>query len=645
MNILTIIPIVKGSIKDSLTYFTKEDVTKGSIVSIPLRKKTAYGLVIESKNIEDEKYNLKTLSYSIRKIEKTKARKIFSDNFIESSKLIADYYASNIGSVLFSLIPNVILENSIGINYSPKDTTSESFHEVLLLQSDDEERYATYKSLIREEFAKGKSVFFCLPTTEDLKNAKHTLEKGIERYTYTLHSLLPKKEVIETWQKIIEETHPVLIIATGLFLSIPRDDISTIILEKESSRSYKMQSKPFADIRNVAEIIAKKSNKKLMLGDTLLRAETLWQGKNGNYAELSPLKYRSLTTANCEIVDMRVPKDQKKEQFTIFSDKLKNIITEARENNENTFLFCGRKGLFPVTVCSDCGTVVVCKNCQAPVVLYGNKTVRPPSEKTHESSGKNLFVCHHCGERRDALELCGHCGGWRLVPLGIGSEQVFEQIKNMFPEATVIIIDKEHVSTHKQAVKSRDLFYSTPGSILVGTEMVLTYLNEKIDNTAVVSLDSFFSIPDFRINEKIFHILLSLRALSERHMLVQTRQENTSANWKLFEYAIRGNLLDFYRDEINERKLVGYPPFTTYIKLTVEGEKMAVKKQMVEIVKYMEPYKLLTFDAFNPGGAKKFTIHGLISMERDAWVDKELLEKLRSLPPFVSIKVDPESLL
>ena len=175
--------------------------------------------------------------------------------------------------------------------------------------------------------------------------------------------------------------------------------------------------------------------------------------------------------------------------------------------------------------------------------------------------------------------------------------------------------------------------------------MALTYLNQKIENTTVVSIDSYFSIPDFRINEKVFHILLAIQELSEKNFLIQTRQERTSAPWKIFDYALRGNLIDFYRDEIEDRKKIGYPPFTTYIKITLEGEKTAVKKQMDDISSILKPYELSVFDAWNPGSAKKFSVHGLISLPKEKWPDKILLQKLHSLPPYVMIKVDPDTLL
>jgi primosomal protein N' (replication factor Y) len=250
-------------------------------------------------------------------------------------------------------------------------------------------------------------------------------------------------------------------------------------------------------------------------------------------------------------------------------------------------------------------------------------------------------VCNHCGERREADELCEYCKGWRLNPLGIGVDRVAEEIAEQFPKSQIFLMDKEHVTTHKQAVKVRDQFYATPGSIMIGTEMALTYLNEKIDNTAVVSLDSYFSIPDYQINEKIFHILLEMRNLTKTVFYVQTRQADT----KIFDYATRGNLMDFYRDEINDRKEVGYPPFATYIKITLEGEKSAVKKEMQEMAEFLKPFDVSIFDAFTPGSKDKFLTHGLIALPKGVWINKELLDKLRMLQPRAQVRIDPATLL
>jgi primosomal protein N' (replication factor Y) len=397
-------------------------------------------------------------------------------------------------------------------------------------------------------------------------------------------------------------------------------------------------------VRTVAKIVAKETNRKIIFGDSLLRAETLWQEKSGDAANqataLSPLKFRSLSPAKCEIIDTRTAKDFKKKEFEIFSPELLEMLAQAKENNEHTFLFCARKGLSPTTVCSDCGTVVACTNCAAPVVLYVKKS---------GNQVNNLFVCGHCGETRPADTKCVYCSGWRLTTLGIGIETIVEKIEKLLPknftENPLIILDKDHVTTHTQALKARNKFYNTPGSICIGTELALPYLNQPVENSAVVSLDSFFSIPDFRIHEKIFHILLDIRAFTQKKMLVQTRQKENSPGHKIMDYALKGNLIDFYRDEIEERKLVNYPPFSVFIKLSIKGDKKIIREKMENIKKdfALSSHELSVFDAF--GAEKANTVHGLLTLPTENWPNPVLLAKLRALPLSVQIKVDPDTLL
>jgi len=662
MFIITIIPISRGIGKDTLTYFTAEKVALGSLVSVPIRGKKSHGLVIEIKDAREAKSELKNLSYAMKKIEKVEQHFFLQENFVEAARAVADYYATTVGAVLSALVPKAILEsqeNFVGekkVEEKNKTEISENENEnsdkptareVLLLQTGDSERYGAYKSVIREEFARGRSVFFCLPTVEDIKNFGESLQKGIENYTFVLHGRLTKKEIVQTWQKILTEKHPVLIIATGSFLSLPRADIGTIILEKESSRAYKTQSRPFLDIRTVAEIVAKKSGARLIFGDQLLQTETIWKQKNGDFAELSPLSFRSLSTCQCKKVDMRSPADMEKKEFKILSDEVKKMLVSARENSERSFVFCGRKGLFPQTVCADCGTAVVCKNCDAPVVLYKKKSgdLKNPLLNGHTTTARlqrlNLFVCHHCGERRDADVLCENCHGWRLLPLGVGIQNVAEEIKKILPKSEIFMMDADSVTTYKKVVKIRDDFFATPGAVLVGTEMALSFLNQDVENSVVVSLDSFFSIPDFKISEKVFHILLQMRALTSQKMLVQTRQPENP----LFDQALSGNLIDFYREQVSERKNLNYPPFAKFIKLSIQGNKTAIKNQMEEIAVALKPFELSIFEAFSAGPQNKSIVHGLLTVSPESWPEKDLLEKLRGLPMFVAIKIDPDTLL
>lgn len=622
---------MKGfSSKETLTYFTSINAPVGSIVKVPIRKKVISGIVLSLQEVADVKSSIKDSDYQIKKIEKINPCDLVLPEFIKASKDTANYLASSTGSVLNSIIPKNILLNADKLKFEIKKTEKVSRpFEKFILQADDEERYVNYRGLIREEFAKNFSIFFCLPTIQDIKKTFEILSKGIEQYAFILHSGLSKKEISEIWVKILNEPHPVLIIATGLFLSLPRNDIGTIIVDKENSSAYKSQTRPRLDIRKFSEILSNKIGARLIFGDLLLRTETIWRYEQGEFVEFSPLKLRSLSTAKQEIIDMKKIKDKKGEpDFKIISEQMENLIYQNQKNNEHMFVFVARRGLSPTTVCNDCETIVACSFCKAPTVL-------------HRSNKENFFLCHRCGERRNALEKCSNCDSWNLTPLGIGMEKVYQELNDKFPKMKIFRIDADNSPTHNTARQTAKKFYESPGSLLLGTEMAFVYLNEKIANTAVVSVDSFFSLPDFRVNEKVLSILLKIRSWASKNFLIQTR----GASQKIIEYATKGNLAEFYREEINNRKELLYPPFSTLIKITVSGDKKKVVDEMDKLEKYLEPNSISIFPAFTPFAKGKYNMHALIKIPRNDWIDKKLLEKLLNLPQNFDVNVDPETLL
>jgi primosomal protein N' len=630
MKIINILPISRGIQKETLSYFTSEDLPLGSIVEVPLRKKKVSGIVISSDDVEKMKMELKTLPFEMRKISELKANDFFLPEFIETAKLTADYFASSTGSVLKALTPKVLIDSidKIIINHAKKDTPS--LHEKYIIQAPDDERYPLYKSFIREEFAKKSSIFFCLPTIHDIQNLREKLEKGIEEYTYILHTSLSKKEILAITNKLLQEKHPVLIIANGTFLSIPRKDISAIIIERENSKSYKISMRPYLDIRTFAEILSKKIKAKLVFGDIFVSIETMYRHQNGEFQDLYPPKFRSLATSQELIVDMKKTHGlfDPEKKFTVLSNELISLIEMTQKNNQNMFIFSARRGLSPTTICRDCGVIVLCNTCHSPIVL-------------HTSPQGNIFLCHKCGERRSADERCKNCDSWRMMTLGIGIEQVEKEIREKFPNLKIFTIDKDTAKSHKNALKIKQAFYSTPGSILLGTEMALLYLDKNVENSSVATIDSLFSIPDFRINERVCGIILKIREMTIQNMILQTRDSSL----KVFEYATKGNLIDFYRDEIAMRKAFDYPPFRILIKISFEGNKDRAVEEMTKVKELFHDEELDIFPSFVKSKKGKSIMHALLKIKNEKWPNKEILDKLRSLPPQFTIKVDPESLL
>ncbi|MCX6718798.1 MAG: hypothetical protein NTZ38_00215 [Candidatus Taylorbacteria bacterium] len=669
MNLITVIPLTRSKVAETLSYFTSSDVPVGAIIEVPLRSKSIHAIVMDAQPAQELKADIKNASFEIRRIGTIRASTFFPASFMAACKKLGTHYAANAGSVIDALIADTLLVNANKIA-PPLPLSSKEFRagfgETYAIQGDDEDRVSTWRSLVRQEFARKKSLSIYVPTIEDALRIRDSLTKGIEDYIFILHGNLAKKEIIDAWQDIAGSKHPVVVISTGSFSVLPRSDIETIIIERENGRGWRSIKTPYLDIRHALETIARSNGQNVYRADCLLSIETLRRLDEHEIMQGSPFKWHSISTAKCSLVDMIRPKDsvlsdrwskedapiienegneigsiqsheikrkqvivsdrEGKPRFRVLSAELEGLIQKNRDDNSHLFIFAVRQGLASTTVCDDCGAVISCENCSSPMVLH-----------TTKDSGKNYFMCHLCGDRQSAETACENCGGWRLTPLGIGIDRVSKEIQEKFPGADIFKIDTS--TKRADAVMSR--FLEKPGSILIGTEFAVTRLPEKIEHIAVASMDTLFALPDFRIPEKVIYLLVRLRSIATRSLIVQTRR----ASEPIFDFALKGNLSDFYRTTLEDRKRFDYPPFKVLVKISITGKKDAIAITMADIQKTIEPREIDIFPAFTATVRNNHIIHGLLKIPPKEWPDLELISKLKSLPPAVAVRVDPESLL
>jgi primosomal protein N' (replication factor Y) len=644
MHIISVSPFSKSIKTDSLSYFHNKKIAPGNIVTIPLRNKSVKGLVIDCVDAKTKKQELREAKYEMKKVRGVSKNPLFTQNFIQTASETAEFFATSPGSVINSLVPKAILNDFNKFQFKEPATKKEASQNKetgkYIIQTQDEERYSDYKSLIRSQFAKNKSVFFCVPTIEDALFAQSRLTKGIEKSTFVFHSKITKKQLCENWTACLMEKKPVLIIATGSFLSIPRNDIGSIIVERENSIAYKTYARPYFDIRRFAENLAKNIGASFVLGDLLLRAETLWRFDQHEFVEQTPIKFRSLNTASGKMIDMKLEKAKtsgKKIIQPILAEQITDLIKKASKNNDRTLILCSRKGLSPIIICNDCGKIVECENCSSPVVLYGKKVnSQDPTEQS------NYFRCHHCGEMRSAGERCRKCDSWNLTKLGFGVDTVTEKVKEVLPESQVFVLDKEKASTHKKARDVIEKFMNHPAGVLIGTEMTLLYLKEPVENVIVSSIDSMFSLPDFQIRERVLNILLRARAKALNNFIIQTRDIKN----EIFKEALSGNLADFYRQEFIKRKNFNYPPFSILIKITgTAGTKQKIQKDFEGLKQFLMPQELNYYSGLTVKVKNQFVMHGILKLERDQWPNKILVEKIRNIPPQFRVEIDAQSVV
>ncbi|MFA6353546.1 MAG: hypothetical protein WCW93_01285 [Candidatus Paceibacterota bacterium] len=643
MKIISVIPLKKNTLRGDLTYFSNLDIAVGNIVSVPIRNKETLALVTSSEELTERKSNIKNMNFNLRKVTKDKGDSVFLKEFLNTIFDTSKYFAQNKNKTLASLIPNIFLEEYDKIA-KIKNSHQDIFKneqklrtEKLLFQYPLEDRISIYKTLIRESFAKGKSIFVVVPTQFDIEKFTDQLSKGIEQFTFSIQSGINKKKNLTTYEKIINATHPVLIIGTPPFLSIPKKDIGTIILEHENSNAYKMIAMPHLDLRVFVEIYTSKINARFIMADEILRYETIGRKDIDNFNPLYPLSFRIDFEGEIEILSK---KKNNKEKFQIFNDESIKEIKLALESKKNVFIFSLRKGLATMTLCKDCNETVSCKKCGAPLVLY-----------TSHKDKKRVFVCNRCEINIDGDTNCTLCGGWNLLPLGIGTDTVHEEISKLFPKIKIFKLDKESAKTASGAKKIIKDFEENKGSILIGTEMAFFYLQEKVAFSVIASFDSLWSIPNFQMGEKIIQIILSIINRTKEKVIIQIKNEDDASM-----LAIKtSNLLSFVREELKDRKNLGYPPFKRFIKITYKGDKEQTKKARKMLKEIFKEYNPEIFSGFIAKNKNNYRTNALIKLELKQWslpelshgssIDQNLFNLLSSLPPSYEVLVDPEDLL
>lgn len=627
-----VMPVAKGIFKDHLTFFSKDALPPGTVVEAKIRNRAVSGIVLSSRDVREEKMDIRNAEFALKKIDPEGAKRIFLPAFMEAVRESALWAGVHEGLVAETLTSHAVLSSLKRLAETPKtpEKSAEVVSELLVLQAEYAERVRTYRNLAREAFARGASVIILAPTVIEAETLSEELSRGVEEQVVLMTSELTKTKLVASWNRIVEEKRPLLIIGTAFVLSCPRADVDTVIVERESAKSYRTLRRPFLDVRRAAEYFARASNARMILADFPLRAETRYRTREHEAEELSRLQQRLSGNASVSITDSR-PKDEvrgAKRVFTTLAPETKAEIAAEIKKGGRVAVFAARKGLAPLTVCNDCGTPVTDPSSGMPMVL-------------HKTPKGNMFISHKSGAVLPAETACRVCGGWNLVTLGIGVDRVHDELSREFDGAPIFLFTKESAPNHKAAKKLSKEFYEEKGAIIVGTERMLPYLTGHVDIAAVASIDAMLSLPAWRANEQALSILFYLKERAESRLIIETREPGH----EVMKTVAAGNPSDFYRTEIDEREKYGYPPFSVFIGLTSVGSLADIAKAETVIKETFKDTDLVGPLPAEAMPKNAWRSRAAIRLPARAWPDPALSEKLKSLPPNVLVAIDPDEIV
>ena len=410
-----------------------------------------------------------------------------------------------------------------------------------------------YLQLIGEVLKKNKTAIVLVP---EISLTPQMVDRFIARFgeekIAVLHSKLSIGERFDQWNKIKNGECKIVIGARSAIFA-PVENLGLIVIDEEHDSSYKSETNPRYNAKELAGYIAKKNNIPLVLGSATPDICTYYKAEN-KQIELLELSRRANDSnlPDVEIIDLK--QELANGNRSILSTKLYSEIEENLRNKRQTILFLNRRGYSTFVMCRDCGYVVKCKNCNI-TMTYHLKT--------------NKLKCHYCGHEEKSINTCPECNSKNIKYFGTGTQKLEQEINKIFPEASTIRMDVDTVSKKNSHEEILNKFKNENIDILIGTQMVVKgHHFPNVTLVGVIAADSSLYIEDYRANERTFQILTQVAGRAGREKLpgkviVQTYNPDNFA----IECSKKQDYNIFYETEIELRKQLKYPPLCDIISI------------------------------------------------------------------------------
>lgn len=395
-----------------------------------------------------------------------------------------------------------------------------------------------------------------------------------------LHSALSLGERHDEWRRIQSgEARVVVGARSAVFAPVP--DLGLIILDEEHDGSYKQDSSPRYHAHDAAQFRAAQTGAVVVLGSATPSLESYYKAKNGDYGLIEmPERISARPLPQVSVIDLRdemkpppapIPKkgETKPEPppRSVFGADLAASLLCCLDRREQAILFLNRRGFASFLLCRDCGFTFHCPNCDVSL--------------TYHHAGRYL-QCHHCDFKRRSPDACPKCEGLRLRPFGLGTEKVEDAVRQQFPSARTLRMDRDTMSRKGAHAETLRAFRRGDADILIGTQMVAKGLDfPNVTLVGVVSADMALNIPDFRAPERTFQLLTQVAGRAGRgkipgSVIVQT----FSPEHESIQFASRHDYVGFYESAIAQRAELSYPPYShmANVVFTDELEEEAQKR-------------------------------------------------------------------
>jgi primosomal protein N' (replication factor Y) len=359
-----------------------------------------------------------------------------------------------------------------------------------------------------------------------------------------LHSKLGLGERYDEWQRLRSGAARICVGPRSAVFA-PLADLGLVVVDEEHDSAYKQESDPRYDARDVAARRAEAAGAVLLCGTATPRPES-WL----RMPRLSlPERVDDTPLPPVELLDMRGLR------HALHPDA-RRALEEVRARQSKAIVLVPRRGWSPFVDCRDCGRAWMCGSCDVSLTL-------------HRDDAAQRLACHHCGHVEPAPHACPDCGSTGVARHGVGTQRLEVELREALAPLPVFRLDADSGRRKGGIASVLQRFESAPAGILVGTQMVAQGHDfPDVELAVVQDADANLRFPDFRAEERTFSLVAQLAGRSGRgpaggRVLVQTLCPTAAS----LRHAAGHDAPGFLAEEVERRRALRYPPFSTLIRL------------------------------------------------------------------------------
>ena len=365
----------------------------------------------------------------------------------------------------------------------------------------------------------------------------------------------------------------------------PLEGLGLIVVDEEHDSSYKQESDPRYDARDVARRRAETEGAMLVAGTATPRPES-WERLERIVFPSGPTARRCRGSTSWTCASATGARG-------ISTPPLVRRLPDWSSRGSKAIVMVPRRGWSPFLDCRTCGHSWRCPNCDVSLVLH---------------RAGDVMRCHHCGHSEQVPERCPECGSVSIARHGAGSERVSELVAEIVSPLPVFRLDSDSAARKGAHARILAEFDRAEAGVLIGTQMVAKGHDfSDVGLSVIVDADSSLRFPDFRAEERTFALVSQLAGRSGRggkgRVIVQTMAPDAEA----ITMAAAHNAAGFLEGEIERRRELSYPPFATLVRIEMAAkEARAAEGAARQTAARLRP--LLPRDATLLGPAPRFRV-------------------------------------